>query len=313
MNFVEEYYKQVTKKTKPKKSNYYQKYKHKYTKPNNYYYTQQYKAPKADYRETEIKHFFSENVVIIKSIFINVDESLFLQTVEESIKDFKVQKDMLFFVLDIVNKLTLEDHLLDININSDNDYNSLLAFPLNNLKISNQRFFIEHLNIQGRRTIVKNSSGFYNYYPKLCNNDNHNEEDFSCKYSHNLNEKNYHPLFYKSTKCKEINCQLIKDNLPCPSYHSIDDFHFIQNLGDKNIRQLLNLLISLTTKIIKFEYTKISHSNSLCQNACNEFFCDCNLILNLTNFRKVKLCTSEMIYKLPYCKNIMNCNNYHKK
>jgi len=125
------------------------------------------------------------------------------------------------------------------------------------IKELTQDFLYDKDKNDRRRKVIKFLDGTYNYIPKRCKNE---KCDKNCIYSHNENEINYHPLFYKTefidnTDYSESNMAL------CPTAKNYEeDFRIIYNYKDQNIINLMNLLDQecSTKKRIK-EFYKIKN------------------------------------------------------
>jgi len=90
-----------------------------------------------------------------------------------------------------------------------------------------------------RRKLIKFIDGSFNYIPVTCPNIK-NCRDNNCIYSHNDNENNYHPLYYKTTF--ENNSGFIKDiKLIKNACNLFSDFRIIYNYKDENIISLMKL------------------------------------------------------------------------
>ena len=110
-----------------------------------------------------------------------------------------------------------------------------------------------------RRKIIKFLNGGYNYIPVLCP-DLEKCDKNECIYSHNNNEINYHPLFYK-TKYNDENDYSDSNIALCPTAKNFDeDFRIIYNYKDQyiiNLMNVLNLEYKNNNKRIKSFYKKI--------------------------------------------------------
>ena len=87
-----------------------------------------------------------------------------------------------------------------------------------------------------RRKVVKYSDGSFNYIPVLC--DDEYCDDEKCPFSHNENELNYHPLFYKTKYLSGGKKGYFEKN----ANNFFDDFRIIYNYKNENIINLLKLL-----------------------------------------------------------------------
>ena len=91
-----------------------------------------------------------------------------------------------------------------------------------------------------RRKLIKYSDGSFNYIPLNCSN-LQNCSDKNCPYSHNNNENNYHPLFYKTIISNNLkynnDTKLIKN--ACDFF---DDFRIIYNYKNEHIINLMKLI-----------------------------------------------------------------------
>ena len=115
-----------------------------------------------------------------------------------------------------------------------------------------------------RRKLIKYSDGSFNYIPVTCNNIKYCQ-DKNCPYSHNDNENNFHPLFYKTTLSSN-NSDINKNkNLIKNACDLFADFRIIYNYKNENIIKLMKLIDE--KKLSKFsfrEYMKNKiHSFSL--------------------------------------------------
>ena len=115
-----------------------------------------------------------------------------------------------------------------------------------------------------RRKLIKYSDGSFNYIPVTCNNIKYCQ-DKNCPYSHNDNENNFHPLFYKTTLSSN-NSDINKNkNLIKNACDLFADFRIIYNYKNESIIKLMNLIDK--KKLSKFsfkEYMKNKiHSFSL--------------------------------------------------
>ena len=103
--------------------------------------------------------------------------------------------------------------------------------------------------IERRRKLVKYIDGSFNYIPRTC--PSKNCEDNNCPYSHNDNENNFHPLYYKTIYMTNLrynnDSKLIKD-----AANLFEDFRIIYNYKDENIIKLMKLLDE--KKFSKFSY-----------------------------------------------------------
>ena len=107
-----------------------------------------------------------------------------------------------------------------------------------------------------RRKLLKYPDGGFNYIPIFCGEDGRNIcNNPNCPYSHNDDEVNFHPLFYK-TQCKNQGGSGIyektADNL-------FDDFRIIYNYKNENIINLMKLLEE--KKIAKTQFKEIFKKN----------------------------------------------------
>ena len=80
------------------------------------------------------------------------------------------------------------------------------------------------------------SDGSFNYIPVLC--DDEYCDDEKCPFSHNENELNYHPLFYKTKYLSGGKKGYFEKN----ANNFFDDFRIIYNYKNENIINLLKLL-----------------------------------------------------------------------
>ena len=115
-----------------------------------------------------------------------------------------------------------------------------------------------------RRKLIKYSDGSFNYIPVTCNNIKYCQ-DKNCPYSHNDNENNFHPLFYKTTLSSN-NSDINKNkNLIKNACDLFADFRIIYNYKNESIIKLMKLIDE--KKLSKFsfrEYMKNKiHSFSL--------------------------------------------------
>ena len=108
-----------------------------------------------------------------------------------------------------------------------------------------------------RRKVIKYIDGSFNYIPLKCNN---NCNDNNCPYSHNDNENDYHPLYYKTMLMNNLGSN-IENKLNKNSYDLFKDFRIIYNYKNENIINLMKLIEE--KKFSKFSFreymkTKIS-------------------------------------------------------
>ena len=103
-----------------------------------------------------------------------------------------------------------------------------------------------------RRRIIKYSDGSFNYIPMTCPNAK-TCQDRNCPYSHNDNENNYHPLFYKTISTLENNLEYNKETIFLKNACDLfDDFRIIYNYKDESIINLMKLIEE--KKISKFSF-----------------------------------------------------------
>ena len=105
-----------------------------------------------------------------------------------------------------------------------------------------------------RRKLIKYSDGSFNYIPVSCNLQNCS--DRNCPYSHNNNENNYHPLFYKTVFSNNLtynnDTKLIKN--ACDLF---EDFRIIYNYKNEHIINLMKLIEEKKLSKVSFrEYMK---------------------------------------------------------
>jgi hypothetical protein len=91
-------------------------------------------------------------------------------------------------------------------------------------------------NENRRRKLIKYSDGRFNYIPKLCSNEACGKSN--CIYSHNDNELNYHPLFYKTIYIENGHNSLLEKG----AGDFFNDFRIIYNYKDENIINLMKRL-----------------------------------------------------------------------
>ena len=103
--------------------------------------------------------------------------------------------------------------------------------------------------VERRRKLVKYIDGSFNYIPRTCPSKNCGDDN--CPYSHNDNENNFHPLYYKTIYMTNLrynnDSKLIKD--ACDLF---SDFRIIYNYKDENIINLMKLFEE--KKFSKFSY-----------------------------------------------------------
>ena len=102
-------------------------------------------------------------------------------------------------------------------------------------KMLSSEFYYESEK-EKRRKVVKYSDGSFNYIPVLC--DDEYCDDEKCPFSHNENELNYHPLFYKTKYLSGGKKGYFEKN----ANNFFDDFRIIYNYKNENIINLLKLL-----------------------------------------------------------------------
>ena len=103
-----------------------------------------------------------------------------------------------------------------------------------------QDFLYDERKNEQRRKVIKFLDGTYNYIPQLCKKEKCDNKD--CIYSHNKNEINYHPLFYK-TEFKDDTDYSESNMALCPTAKNYEeDFRIIYNNKDQNIINLMILL-----------------------------------------------------------------------
>ena len=102
-------------------------------------------------------------------------------------------------------------------------------------KMLSSEFYYESEK-EKRRKVVKYSDGSFNYIPVLCDDEYCNDEN--CPFSHNENELNYHPLFYKTKYLSGGKKGYFEKN----ANNFFDDFRIIYNYKNENIINLLKLL-----------------------------------------------------------------------
>ena len=103
--------------------------------------------------------------------------------------------------------------------------------------------------VERRRKLVKYIDESFNYIPRTCPSKNCGDDN--CPYSHNDNENNFHPLYYKTIYMNNLrynnDSKLIKD--ACDLF---SDFRIIYNYKDENIINLMKLFEE--KKFSKFSY-----------------------------------------------------------
>ena len=112
-------------------------------------------------------------------------------------------------------------------------------------KMLSPEFYYENEK-EKRRKVLKYSDGSFNYIPVLC--DDEDCDDEKCIFSHNANELNYHPLFYK-TKYQNGEKNGYFDKY---ANNFFEDFRIIYNYKNENIINLLKLLYE--KKIAKYYF-----------------------------------------------------------
>ena len=90
-----------------------------------------------------------------------------------------------------------------------------------------------------RRKLIKFIDGSFNYIPVLCPNIKTCREN-NCPYSHNENESDYHPLYYK-TSLENISIRPNDTKLIKNACDLFNDFRIIYNYKDENIIKLMKL------------------------------------------------------------------------
>lgn len=99
---------------------------------------------------------------------------------------------------------------------------------------------------------------FFNYICLRCEEDCNMERE--CPFSHNDNEYNYHPLYYKVIPCERMD-SCLKES--CPNAHK-DDMRIIYNVNNPIIKRLECLLnSSLSSMDIVPNFTFNSYKLSL--------------------------------------------------
>ena len=117
-------------------------------------------------------------------------------------------------------------------IYSEEDKNKLPPYIT---KMLSSEFYYENKR-EKRRKVVKYSDGSFNYIPVLC--DDEYCDDEKCPFSHNDNELNYHPLFYKTKYQSGGKKGYFEKN----ANNFYEDFRIIYNYKNENIINLLKLL-----------------------------------------------------------------------
>jgi hypothetical protein len=184
---------------------------------------------------------------------MNIFHNLSINNVIEDIMYILSTKKVIFEILnelyreDIIQK-TIYQHSPSIIFNSK--YSILEIKDEKYLNPQHEKIIKEYIinkndnnliDNQLRRTLKKNVDNVYNYIPIMCEKElkSHIDKDIICYYSHNLNELNYHSLYYKTIICRKSNC----DSISCYKSHDLlTDFRLIYDYKNKEI---INLAVKI--------------------------------------------------------------------
>ena len=216
-----------------------------------------------------------------------------------------------------------------IYTNEDKD-----KLPLYIKKILKDNYFAQE--DKKRRKLIKYPDGGFNYIPIYCSSLNDGKKcDYpNCPYSHNDDEVNYHPLFYKTQyKYSEDEGELKLYSKTATNL--FNDFRIIYNYKNENIINLLKLLeekkiakIQLKD-LLKKNYNKSFNLETFktleCRMTCKKNSHLCYYYHNLSERRRPPTLyryTNEMCPDQKYnnkgnikthCKNGDFCNKCHSR
>ena len=176
---------------------------------------------------------------IMNKIHRDISTELTLNRSNEAEKKYLLQIDPYEIIDTLYNSSEHVNTMKFYKIYSSDDKKKLPPYLQESLP-SNFYYDLKREKEERRRKLVKYIDGSFNYIPVTCPNIKRCLDN-NCPYSHNDNENNYHPLYYKTILMNNLrynnDSKMIKNS--CDLF---TDFRIIYNYKDENIINLMKLI-----------------------------------------------------------------------